>query len=608
MKSLGEEYYNFAIELFEGGYYELAVENWIQAYELGYEKQQILENLNLCFIFPNEIEFRDNFIQNRDGITKISYEECVLDFIPVSEKKFYIYDKKEERFEGTFELEEFEREGQEEFGSILFADIWDIRKMLPEMKRKKWDAIYIVLNESEERFVSFLKLPRFREIYLSNVAVFQDTELMCRIFEQYEEFYLPKNIVAMDGEKYLNLISELHRKRLHGKKERKNVFLSICIPSYNRGTAALKNVQHLLRCPYDSEIEIIVSNNGSVNDIDGYQKIKKLQDTRIVYHEFEENQGLAINEIRTLELASGKFAVLTSDEDLMIWENLGEFLTSLKVNSFYGVFQTNGRGENFGKIGDGYFEAGIEATLKIIGLSYMTGKTVNMDLLRSINFTEIIKKERNNLFFEYYPHILVMLLAGKYAGVCNIDLMLWEETNTEQDEWVVPKFLLPETRISQQNDLMKFCWEILNYRENEFIEIFMYISRKTYYLLSLAYGLKKFEGLYTWEEICFFVYFEHINYLGNFPVKLAEKSEEKIKSRLQEIFFEALNSERILNMYSLPKQQEKRVFYQGIQKEFESGKDINEIKAEVVKQYPWKQDKEIRDKISIVDTFVLEKE
>ena len=64
MKDVGELYYQRGIDFFESGNYESAVIDWIRAYEAGYEKEQILEDLYRCFVEPNDEEFRKNYKQN----------------------------------------------------------------------------------------------------------------------------------------------------------------------------------------------------------------------------------------------------------------------------------------------------------------------------------------------------------------------------------------------------------------------------------------------------------------------------------------------------------------------------------------------------------------
>lgn len=51
---IGEYYFECGIEFFEAYKYEEAILSWIRAYNLGYKREIILENIYNCFILPNE--------------------------------------------------------------------------------------------------------------------------------------------------------------------------------------------------------------------------------------------------------------------------------------------------------------------------------------------------------------------------------------------------------------------------------------------------------------------------------------------------------------------------------------------------------------------------
>lgn len=102
-----------------------------------------------------------------------------MDFIPICENRFYIYDKEENCFRGLIILEGSPIQGKKiEFNNILFTDTWDIREILSDRKEYSRDVVYVLLNQLESKFVSFLKLPRFRELYLRDVILFQDGVMM----------------------------------------------------------------------------------------------------------------------------------------------------------------------------------------------------------------------------------------------------------------------------------------------------------------------------------------------------------------------------------------------------------------------------------------------
>lgn len=216
MDNLAELYYKRGIKYFELEQYEQAVSDLIQAYEMGYEQDLILESIYQCFILPNEQEFRSNYERNSNGFTQLPFEECILDFIPVYEDRFYIFNREEKKFQGMFALEEAPVQGKTFIQSnILYTDVWDIREILSEMKENFRSAVYILLEELEPKFASFLKLANFPELYLRNVLVFKNEMILRAYLEQCERFNLPQEIIADNAEKYSKILFEVHQRRVH---------------------------------------------------------------------------------------------------------------------------------------------------------------------------------------------------------------------------------------------------------------------------------------------------------------------------------------------------------------------------------------------------------
>lgn len=337
MEDVGKLLFQQGILYFEIENYEDAVECWIKAYIQGYEKELILENIYSCFVKPNEQEFRKNYIQCSNEFTKLPYEMCMLDFIPVSEERFYIFDRESDEFQGMFSLEKETVWGKiETIESILYTDEWDIRKIIPDMKEYRRDTVYILLENVERKFVSFFKLPHFRERYLANVVTFPDRGIMEAFFLEYEEFYLPKRLVTSDLQKYMGLILMLHQKRVHHLgKERKNILLSICIPEHMSKEEFLRINSYLQKCPYDSEIEVIFADGVDVKD------------ARIRCFESAAEGGYAANMNRALEQAKGRCKALVCADDGLFWERLGENLDFIKTHSTCTVCGIHGT-----KVGD----------------------------------------------------------------------------------------------------------------------------------------------------------------------------------------------------------------------------------------------------------------
>lgn len=222
MKNAKEIYYERAVRYFELEQYDQAVEDWIQAYELGYNHKQILENLYQCFILPNDNEFRENFKLNNQGYTKLFYDECVLDFIPVSDVKFYIFNREEQQFQGTFYLEETVLQGEKlEFDSILYTNTWDVREILRDMEKQGCGMVYLMLEKLEPKFFSFLKLPRFRELYMGKFVLFHDLSSMKAFFLAHEKFYFPRRVVTSDTLKYANMLRNIRKEKVSNQQSEK---------------------------------------------------------------------------------------------------------------------------------------------------------------------------------------------------------------------------------------------------------------------------------------------------------------------------------------------------------------------------------------------------
>lgn len=488
-----------AIELFDAGEYDKSVQNLIGLYELGYEKEQILDFLYQAFVEPNIEEFKKNYQTQADGLIEVEYEDTQLDFIPVSDEKFYIWYKEEQRFVGNIDLnvEAQIEDRQRDFQSLLIAQTCDIREMIPFLLNKQYNTVYIVLNKNKEIFASFLKLPKIREYFLENAIIFENTKIMQLFFEEYSEFYIPRSIIAKDSQEYVTFFKDLHKRRLLKKREKNNVFLTIGIPSYNRGKILLENVKQLLNLEYDAEIEIVVSNNGSKIEADYYDQISKINDSRLVYTSFEANQGYASNVLNVMTHASGHFLVMCSDEDFLVLDKLSGFIQFLFENLQMAMSYTGGYGSNFENGTIQMYPAGIQAIECAVNSNYLTGLVFNNSIISKYKIIEKVQQNRGNLFVEYYVHSVIATIIAQYGDVWKNPICLWESKYEKQSEEDGSKSLLSymkyESRVEQMESAIKFMLNELKLNLEEQIQVVLERIVKTYYLLYLAY-------LYYWEE------------------------------------------------------------------------------------------------------------
>ena len=494
-----KELFKEAIELFEAGEYDKSVQNLIGLYEHGYEKEQILNFLYQAFVEPNIEEFKKNYQTQADGLIDVEYEATQLDFIPVSDQKFYIWYKEEQRFVGNIDLnvEAQIEDRQRDFQSLLIAQTCDIREMIPFLLNKQYNTVYIVLNKNKEIFASFLKLPKIREYFLENAIIFENTKIMQLFFEKYSEFYIPRSIIAKDSQEYVTFFKDLHKRRLLKKREKNNVFLTIGIPSYNRGKILLENVKQLLNLEYDAEIEIVVSNNGSKIEADYYDQISKINDSRLVYTSFEANQGYASNVLNVMTHASGHFLVMCSDEDFLVLDKLSGFIQFLFENLQMAMSYTGGYGSNFENGTIQMYPAGIQAIECAVNSNYLTGLVFNNSIISKYKIIEKVQQNRGNLFVEYYVHSVIATIIAQYGDVWKNPICLWESKYEKQSEEDGSKSLLSymkyESRVEQMESAIKFMLNELKLNLEEQIQVVLERIVKTYYLLYLAY-------LYYWEE------------------------------------------------------------------------------------------------------------
>lgn len=575
--------YEKGLLLFEEQQYDEAMKCFVEAYETGVMQKEIIQLIYDCFITPNEVEFRESYQSNNQGFSKLGYDDLPIDFVPVTEHKFYLFERVEASFLGIFEMEEAEIPWEGEIESLMIADTWDIRSMLPIMRQKRWSTVYIVLEGYEKWFLSFLKLPNFFQRYLENVVIFSSRHLMQIYFETYTQYYLPRSIFSANFERDQAVIDRLHAQRVQDAKNRprENILLSICIMSWNRGESAWRSVTNILQSKYDSEIEVIISNNGSDSDIEGYERIKNFKDCRVKYFAFEENQGYATNVRNVLAMADGKFAMLASDEDFLILEQLPSYLSYLIRYQESGVIKAAGYGCDFPNDSEKVFLKGYESVQCAINMNYVTGITLNMEWFRRCQVLQKFDSMRGNLFLEYYAHIGMALILSKEAEVRNSGIYLWSqgEENLEggAERPPVLSYMRAESRLAQQNGSIELLERFTDLNSMSFLQ--MVVSRiwKTYGLLELAYTLRSesFARESRWLDACIIVHKGNMQLLSEKFDIFSEK--EKLASEMINAFYNAIAKNPLASIQSEQEQLRQQILSNLILYKFRVGRRIEDI-------------------------------
>ncbi len=108
--------------------------------------------------------------------------------------------------------------------------------------------------------------------------------------------------------------------------------LSICIPTYNRGTYLKKTLENYINCTSFNEIEIVISDNCSTDDTETIVKSFTDKYSNIKYQKLEQNIGADRNITKAMLMGSGKYLKLQNDNVYIKDEMLTKILDIIKNN------------------------------------------------------------------------------------------------------------------------------------------------------------------------------------------------------------------------------------------------------------------------------------
>ncbi len=406
----GEQLISYACDMFERGKYEEALEAFVLAYCKGYERAWILDNIYACYMEGNENAFRTAY-ENCLPTQGYSYEECTLDFVPYKEGVYYIFDKEISEFRGVFSVAELgnaeldEHLRQMEFSAVALQLDWNIDLIKPILMDAKTRKIYIICRDSR-RAASFYKIPELGE-YMKNVMLFNNKEEYQQYFHVHTDVYLPKIVYGNEQEKQelTRIFEEEHRYRLTPEgRNKSNILLTIAIPTCNRGYLLVERIKNLIEMQYDAEIEVTVSRHGPLYTKE-YEQAAQMMDERMVYHDHCGTLNTATeNWHYSIEMASGKYVLLLSDEDDVIRSALEHYLKILSTNEELGMVRPQSTFQGAHITERKYGKKGLEAfKIEYLHQNYISGLILRRDILLQANVLEL-ERFRDNVFYLYYPH------------------------------------------------------------------------------------------------------------------------------------------------------------------------------------------------------------
>lgn len=471
---------NFLFRVSEYGYFYTML---IRAQKFGYSSEEIESFLWAAFIEPNLPEFEKNYTLNLQFLQSNnelhfqsipSFQELPFWLLPTGEEnEFYLYNKSNKQIEERIVLFQYESLQKlptvDALADYLVVANWNWSNILTctQAVNSIGKKSYLVVNELG-KFLSCLQGALLNQFVISNAVITDQLDQLDSYFSN-PSVVLPRNTIDLTRNQAVtdSYIKQWHEFRLQkGNRSGNHVLLSICIPSYNRGQRAYETVLALLNSYYDEEIEIVISNNGTQNETkEYYSKIEALEDSRIKYFAFEENQGFAINCCKVCELATGKFIMLLSDEDQVDLHSLHLVMKQLR-DSCDTLAILKPSISNHPEHNDILKNAGQDALETFMLTSnYMSGLTLNNQLLKKHQGIDYIKLNLDNSVCHYYPHMYWELLLAQYGSVKSTSITLiqmgkaektsFSQMEIESSKVEIPHYATLEGRLEQHEGFSK---------------------------------------------------------------------------------------------------------------------------------------------------------
>lgn len=235
------------------------------------------------------------------------------------------------------------------------------------------------------------------------------------------------------------------------KEESREVLLSICIPTYNRGALVEECVKKCLEIPLE-DIEIVVSDNASSDDTQ--DRIEAINDDRLVYHRNSFNIGGMSNFVQVFCHAKGKWLLLISDEDDVISIDWNRVRQVLMDSNEVSIFRAPVRG--YITLNATRYRSNTFAAYKFICdyFHYISGVIFNRDILAKC-YMEI---KKDTVAWSIYAHKVMAFYCSKYGDIsCMDELEVLMTRKCESDASLSDTFYskggeifyMPEARLQQ---------------------------------------------------------------------------------------------------------------------------------------------------------------
>lgn len=512
----GEICYRFGCFLHYFAEEEMALDLLAQAFGEGVCREEILELLLRDFWEPNREEFRAAYLKQAGELLKVQGELMIPDFdalpyfmFPVSDSQFMVYDRKKEQFAGWLGLggdlgKKRLKEPEAFFPVIMDMKNSSLQDLLIYFHQNRDRKLYVV--EREDEWMGLLMVPGIlRE--MSSVVVLQGIDGLKELFQR-ELCRLPEIVRVEDkdlAQKVRECLREEHERRICGERNKEErPLLTIGIPSWNRGKRARDLVERLCKLPYDVDLEILVSNNGSDKGVEDYHEIRDKKDSRITYFEFEENKMYYGNIAQVLRKAKGSWVLLLSDEDDIVEKQLCLYMEKLEQYKEKVAVIRPSTARQYPNLNEEYAEVGEDALIAYsLKNNYVSGATYNRKFMTENLVDKVEEKWIGHYAYQIYAHMIFdwyMCLKGDYYQYAPKLILEGEAEGAAENTSLIHEYNKFDNRIKQFNSYLDIINGMEETTDREKITLFLTACTKTIVLLCM---LKEnyIEEFGSWE-IC----------------------------------------------------------------------------------------------------------
>lgn len=497
----GEVCYRFGCFLHRFAEEEMALDLFVQAFGEGVCREEILRLLLQDFWEPNRDEFRKAYLKQTSELLKAQKELVIPDFdtlpyfmFPISDTQFMVFDRKKEQFAGWLGLAgDLEKKRLKEpeafFPVVMDMKNSSLQDLLIYFHQNKDRRLYVV--EKEDEWIGLLMIPGVLK-EMPSVAVLQGIERLKELLQR-EMCRLPEIVRVEDkdlAQEVRECLREEHERRICGKRnDGEQPLLTIGIPSWNRGKRARGLVERLCKLPYDVDLEILVSNNGSDKGVEDYHEIQDMKDSRVTYFEFEENKKFHGNIAQVFRKAKGNWVLLLSDEDDIVEKQLSLYMEKLEQYKEKVAVIRPGTTKMYINMKEEYAEVGLYA-LEAYSLNnnYVSGATYNRKFMTGELVDKVERKWIDQYAYKAYPHMIFdwyMCLKGDFYRYPPALVLEGEAEGADENTNHIYEYNKFDNRLRQFNSYLDIINGMEETADIEKVVLFISASTKTIFLLCM---------------------------------------------------------------------------------------------------------------------------